>query len=75
MCDYEKLGVLARSDAPPPGVQTVVGSILDPAKGNILSWRFGHEILSTVILSLPLTQVGQLSVIGERMCTKYWLTA
>ena len=28
-----------------------------------------HEIFSTVILSLPLIQVGQLSVSGERMCT------
>ena len=28
-----------------------------------------HEILSTVFLSLPLIQEGQLSVSGERMCT------
>ena len=28
-----------------------------------------HEILSTVIVSLPLIQEGQLSVSGERMCT------
>ena len=28
-----------------------------------------HEIFFTVILSLPLIQVGQLSVAGERMCT------
>ena len=28
-----------------------------------------HEIFSTVILSLPLIQKGQLSVPGERMCT------
>ena len=31
--------------------------------------KIGHEIISTVILSLPLIQVGQLSVTGERMCT------
>ena len=37
--------------------------------GNILSWRFDHEIFSSVILSLPLIQEGQLSVYGERMCT------
>ena len=37
--------------------------------GNILSWRFDYEIFSTVILSLPLIQEGQLSVSGERMCT------
>ena len=28
-----------------------------------------NEIFSTVILSLPLIQEGQLSVSGERMCT------
>ena len=28
-----------------------------------------HEIFSTVILSLPLIQEGQLSVSGEKMCT------
>ena len=28
---------------------------------------------STTIVSLPLIQEGQLSVTGERMCTKYWL--
>ena len=28
-----------------------------------------HEIFSTVILSFPLIQQGQLSVSGERMCT------
>ena len=34
-----------------------------------------HEIISTAILFLPLIQVGQLSVTGERLCTKYWLIA
>ena len=28
-----------------------------------------HEIFSSVILSLPLIQEGQLSVSGERLCT------
>ena len=28
-----------------------------------------HEIFSAVILSPPLIQEGQLSVLGERMCT------
>ena len=32
-------------------------------------YTFDHEIFSTVILSLPLIQKGQLSVSGERMCT------
>ena len=36
--------------------------------GNILSWRFDHDIFSTVFLSLFLIQEGQLSVYGERMC-------
>ena len=31
-----------------------------------------HEIISTVIFSLPLIQEGKLSV--ERMCVEYWLT-
>ena len=34
--------------------------------------EIGHEIISTAILSLQLLQEGQLSVTGERMCTKYW---
>ena len=34
-----------------------------------------HEIFSTAILSLPLSQEGKLSVTCERMCTEYWLTA
>ena len=38
---------------------------------HILSWRFGHENISTAILPLPLIQEEQLSVTGERMCTKY----
>ena len=49
-------------------LETVTGST--PAEvGNILSWEIDHEIFSTVILSLPLIQEGQLSVSGERMCT------
>ena len=31
--------------------------------------EIGHEIISMAILSLPLIQVGQLSVTGKRMCT------
>ena len=61
--------MVTRSDVPPPGVP---GCRFDPwVRRNILSWRFGHEILSTAILSLALTQVGQLSVTGERMCIRY----
>ena len=50
------------------GDQEVAGST--PAEvGNILSWRLIIKIFSTVILSLPLIQEGQLSISGERMCT------
>ena len=44
-------------------------SILD-ALGRQQSFvEIDHEIFSTVILSFPLLQEGQLSVSGERMCT------
>ena len=43
----------------PTGDQEVAGSIMG----------IDHEIFSTVILSLPLIQEGQLSVSGKRMCT------
>ena len=43
---------------------------LDPRRGRQHSFmESDHEIFSTVILSLPLIQEGQLSVSGERMCT------
>ena len=41
----------------------VMGPGFDTRSGNILSFLF------------PLFQEGQLSVTGESMCTKYWLTA
>ena len=31
-----------------------------------------NEIIFMALLSLPLIQEGQLSVTGERICTKYW---
>ena len=37
---------------------------------HIFSRRFGHEIVSTAILSIPLIQEDQLSVNGKRMCAK-----
>ena len=41
-----------------------------PRRGRQHSFvEIDHEIFSTVILSLPLIQEGQLSVSGERMCT------
>ena len=44
----------------------------DPHVRHILSRRLGHEKISTAILPLLLIQEEQLSVTGERMCTKYW---
>ena len=42
----------------------------NPRRGRQHSFvEIDHEILSTVILSLPLIQEGQLSVSDERMCT------
>ena len=43
--------------------------------GNIPSWRFDHEILSTIILSHPLIQEGQLSCFLAKESAQYWLTA
>ena len=46
------------------------GHGFDPRRGWQHSFvEIDHEIFSTVILSLPLIQEGQLSVSGERMCT------
>ena len=42
--------------------------------GPILLVEIDHEIISTVILLLPLIQEGSLSVTSENMCMKYWLT-
>ena len=59
---------MAELDAHPTGDQEV--AVSTPRwVGNSLLWRFDHEIFSTVILSLPLIQEGQLSVSGEIMCT------
>ena len=58
---------VAQLDARPtrPG-----GRGFDPRRGRQHSFvEIDHEIFSTVILSLPLIQEGQLSVSGERMCT------
>ena len=52
----------------PTGDQEVTGSTPTEV-GNILFVETDHEIFSTVIISLPLIQEGQLSVSDERMCT------
>ena len=46
------------------------GRGFNPRRGRQHSFvEIDHEIFSTVILSLPLIQEGQLSVSGERVCT------
>ena len=57
-------GAVARSAACPLGIQAAPSSILTSST----FFRFGHEIISTAILSLPLIQEEQLSVTGERIC-------
>ena len=48
------------------------GRGFNPHRGRQHSFvEFDHEIFSTVILSLPLIQEGQLSVSGEG-CAQYW---
>ena len=47
------------------------GPEFDPHVRHILLWRFGNGKISMAILPLPLIQEEQLSVTGERMCTKY----
>ena len=65
---YYKPASVAQLDAPSdwrPG-----GRGFNPRRGRQHSFvEIDHEIFSTVILSLPLIQEGQLSVSGERMCT------
>ena len=63
---------VAQLHARPTGDQEVAGST--PPRSATFIVEIDHEIFSTVILSLPLIQEGQLSVSGERMYT-IWLTA
>ena len=64
---------VAQLDAPSdwrPG-----GRGFNPRRGRQHSFvEIDHEIFSTVILSLPLIQEGQLTV-SEEECAQYWLTA
>ena len=72
VCSYVRSFIqpasVAQLDAPSdwrPG-----GRGLNPRRGRQHSFvEIDHEIFSTVILSLPLIQEGQLSVSGERMCS------
>ena len=47
------------------------GRELDPHIRLHSFMKFGQEIISMAILSLPLFQEEQLSVTGKRLCTKY----
>ena len=59
---------MAQLDA--PSDWRLGGRGLNPRRARQHSFvEIDHEIFSTVILSLPLIQEGQLSVYGERMCT------
>ena len=60
---------MAQLDARPTGDQEIVGSTPPGRQHSFV--EIDHEIFSTVILSLPLIQGGQLSVSGERMCTPF----
>ena len=51
----------------PTEEQEVTGSIPPIWQHSFV--EIDHEIFSTVILSFPLIQEGQLSVSGKRMCT------
>ena len=52
----------------PIGDQKIPGSTPAKCRQHFFV-EIDHETFSTVILSLPLIQEGQLSVSGERMCT------
>ena len=62
-------------------MQSVASPTADPGVASLISAQsytfveMDNEIVSTVILLLPLIQEGLLSVTRESMCTKYWLNA
>ena len=60
-----ELGAVAPSEASSLGMQVAPSSI--PTSGTFFC---GDLVMA--ILPLPLIQDEQLSVTGERMCTKYW---
>ena len=71
----------AKTDQTGTGCGSSIGSVstwhasgpeFDTHVRHILSWRLSHEKISTAILPLLLIQEEQLSVTGERICTKYW---
>ena len=48
---------------------TADGRGFDPRVRQHSFVEVGHGIISTAIISMPLIQVGQLSITGEKMCT------
>ena len=44
----------------------------DPTDRQHSLMRIGHEIISRTILALLLFRIGQLSIIGQTIYTKYW---
>ena len=63
-------GTVARWEASSLGMQAAPSSI--PTSGTFFCGDLVMKNISTAILPLPLIQEEQLSVTGERMCTKYW---
>ena len=72
------LQTFALSDTRMAGCSSLIGSMsawhasgprFNPQVQQILSWRLGHEKVSTAILPLPLIQEEHLAVTGERLCT------
>ena len=64
-----------------PVAQSIARPMADPRVVSlILTWSHtfaetDHEIFSMVVLLLPQTKEGLVSVTSESMCKKYWLTA
>ena len=70
-CVAQSVGHLTRKSG-------VLSSIPGLATYFCFSFRFfkkGTRSGNILLFLLPLFQEGQLSVTGESMCTKYWLTA
>ena len=67
---FNVLGAVAWLEACPIGMQAAPSSI--PMPGTFFPGDLVMKKKSTTILPLPLIQEEQLSVTGERMCTKYW---
>ena len=63
-------GAVARSEACSLGMQMAPSLI--PTSGTFFHGDLVMKNISTAIFPLPLIQEEQLSVTGERMCTKYW---